>query len=701
MAKMVTNVRRDYARSDSLPEGYGQYVVIALWLEAKELLSELDKRLPVYRRPGYVTTDAVMFVLAYFCSGARAGFRPFAEDSKPFGTELAAVFGRERWPTQSSMSRLLASMRMEPVKGFIEWLLTEISGKLTGPEEYTTYGDTQGQRWHVFHWDPTIVTLRTRALAEGDDLPEPQRRTDNIASPGYTGRKRGQKQVSRMTVQHAGSGLMVAATMEPGNGDLGQQLRDGLSGTVRFAKTNGIHLGSCVMCTDGVGGGYTQVAVLSADPVHYVTRYSKYGLLETVEAARTLRQTRWQAVDDSRSGPKRFAAELGAFNQDDIEMRIVVSRFRSRDTKTKKGSGVLIDGWQYELYATDLSASAFPASELVTLYYTRSGMENQFASENRELGANRLFHQGNPAGQLLVAGLALLVWNVRLQLGWRTVANDPLVERSQPPREIEEVDLEPPPPSEPPSHQSRSNSSAQLQESTSTTALQLRNLFIPALQMLDWKAKFADRPGWLWSSAQRALLCPAQSTLRLRRIQPLEGGKLGLWFRGTKGRCSQCTMRSSCSSSDKRVFRKEFTVVLTTHEAEILRRARAQPDAGKSSEVPEPTPAAEPNRQPGPYSMTAPLLLPAELRKRFSSPLSNSRTTVVIACPPKARPIPHYLALTPAIRQRRRKTWAERQKWNALPDKATVNITISTNSEAAELIGSLKTTPEVQMATKC
>ena len=124
MAKMVTNVRRDYARSDSMPEGYGQYVVIALWLEAKELLSELDKRLPVYRRPGYVTTDAVMFVLAYFCSGARAGFRPFAEDSKPFGTELAAVFGRERWPTQSSMSRLLASMRMEPVKGFIEWLLT-------------------------------------------------------------------------------------------------------------------------------------------------------------------------------------------------------------------------------------------------------------------------------------------------------------------------------------------------------------------------------------------------------------------------------------------------------------------------------------------------------------------------------------------------------------------------------------------------
>ena len=63
----------------------------------------------------------------------------------------------------------------------------------------------------------------------------------------------------------------------------------------------------------------------------------------------------------------------------------------SRATKKKSGAGVLIDGWQYELYVTDLDADAWPAPDLVTNYYGRIGEENRFGQEDRELGLDRIF----------------------------------------------------------------------------------------------------------------------------------------------------------------------------------------------------------------------------------------------------------------------------------------------------------------------
>jgi len=92
------------------------------------------------------------------------------------------------------------------------WLLTEapdIDAVLRHPAVLTY--DAQGRGWQVFDLDPTVRTLRHRALPVDDDLPEAMRRSEETGAPGYSGRKRGDIQFRRTDVQHSGSGMWVHA----------------------------------------------------------------------------------------------------------------------------------------------------------------------------------------------------------------------------------------------------------------------------------------------------------------------------------------------------------------------------------------------------------------------------------------------------------------------------------------------------------
>ncbi len=52
--------------------------------------------------------------------------------------------------------------------------------------------DRTGNGWVVFDIDGTREAARQRALPKTENLPAPFRRLDDVCSPGYTGRKRGE-----------------------------------------------------------------------------------------------------------------------------------------------------------------------------------------------------------------------------------------------------------------------------------------------------------------------------------------------------------------------------------------------------------------------------------------------------------------------------------------------------------------------------
>ena len=67
--------------------------------------------------------------------------------------------------------------------------------------------------------------------------------------------------------------------------------------------------------------------------------------------------------------------------------RVLASIFpKTKDAKR----GRTIDGWQVELFATDLPADAWPAADTVTAYFGRNSLENRFAQEDRETKLDRV-----------------------------------------------------------------------------------------------------------------------------------------------------------------------------------------------------------------------------------------------------------------------------------------------------------------------
>ena len=105
----------------------------------------------------------------------RIGVKEFSDRAREHHKQLAAVAERRRLPTQASMSRLLAAVDKERVQEFGSWLLLRAPGVLSvlqHPSVLTR--DATGEGWHVFDWDPTVTTLRHRALPEFEGMPEPR-----------------------------------------------------------------------------------------------------------------------------------------------------------------------------------------------------------------------------------------------------------------------------------------------------------------------------------------------------------------------------------------------------------------------------------------------------------------------------------------------------------------------------------------------
>jgi hypothetical protein len=281
------------------------------------------------------------------------------------------------------MSRILAAVDTETAQTFGRWLLRQaptIATVLQHPSVLTR--DAMGEGWHVFDWDPTVTTLRHRALPTIEGTPNARRRSASLAAPGYPGRKRGDVQFSRGTLQHAGSGLWLGIEMAPGNGSLREDYESALGQVVATCEQAAIACECAIVRADGAAGNVPFITACIEAGVRYITRLAHYQLLQDASAVAHLNGATWFEVPSSGSGPTRQAADLGrvmlepapgtlradgsAFDR--VEVRVVVSRFPSR-TEDGRGAGIVIDGWQYELYGTDLELDAWPEAEIVAGYY--------------------------------------------------------------------------------------------------------------------------------------------------------------------------------------------------------------------------------------------------------------------------------------------------------------------------------------------
>jgi len=753
---------------DRLPEWASGGVVILEWLRQQGRWEEAADLLRVQREGGYAGLDALLFLIYYFASGLRVGVKEFSDRAREQHQRLAAVGGRRRLPTQSSMSRLLTAVEPNTARIFGNWLLRRgpgISSVLNHPSVLTR--DATGAGWHVFDWDPTVTTLRHRALPELDGTPEARRRSQSLAAPGYPGRKRGDTQFSRATLQHAGSGLWLGIEMAPGNGTLREQFQGAIEQVQATCDLAGLERGRLVLRADGAAGNVPFITACAESCVHYITRLAHYQLLQDPEVVAHLADAVWYDVPSSESGPRRQACDLGRVqldpaaatvrsdgrSYDPIAVRVVVSRFPSRTDKGR-GAGVVIDGWQYELYATDLDPCGWPEAELVAGYYGRTGQENRFHQEDRELGLDRIFSYHLP-GQQLATLIGLFVWNFQICRGMELSA-PPKGLPEQPPSPItpavqpvvlplaQQVEAEladipgpasstvNPPRSGPPEPTDGEPTASEIvrdfvdaiaaQPDEPTPARRLSASTCPgaprdineAMDAVDWGAMLERHPGWHWSAPDGGLHCPGKTVLPLIRIEHLKDGRTRARFVAPGGACDSCGLRDGCVRSHDPGYRKDIRLSLPEPHATSLRHIwlslpltqRRSLSQRQAATAPPSShhrrvwrlkqlawAAPEPPVSRGSFAVMPPLLLPAELRKHTRRITNTATVYVRVNGGALVRRHP-VLVQSSAERQRRRLSWCQRLAWNGLFRGTAVEISLLGDHELSQLLHCTQTDPK-------
>jgi hypothetical protein len=169
--------------------------------------------------PATQLIDFLAVLVGYAVSSERT-LEGFYQRLLPWASAFMALFGRDRLPARSTLSRFLASLDHVMVEALRTLFLRDLLARpLVQEEQADGLWDRQGNRFLVFDIDGTREAARQRALPRTADRPVAHRRLDELCAPGYTGRKRGEVVRTRTTVwaapiatsgsQHLGMQAMV------------------------------------------------------------------------------------------------------------------------------------------------------------------------------------------------------------------------------------------------------------------------------------------------------------------------------------------------------------------------------------------------------------------------------------------------------------------------------------------------------------
>jgi hypothetical protein len=701
--KTVTWTKPDTSR---LPDWSSEGVALIADLERRGMLERLTSEVRIRREGGFVGIDVLLHLLLFFSSRCGVGIKTFWSELRPHNIQLAALAGRKHLPSPAAVSRALGAVSCEVLRPHYRWLLVDVVGAdevLRHPSVVTR--DARGEPWHVFDYDGTRHVLRHRALPEGDDLPEGERRSKAIAVPGHTGRKRGDAQIHRATLQHSGSGLWLDATLGPGNGEHRRDLELALATVVATCEKVSHPTERALFRMDGAHGWVPDFTACREHGVPFVTRLNRPELIEQPDVRRRLLEATWARVPDSGGGPRRSAADLGLVTvypgdetirddgtpYDPITVRVVVSRFE----REKAQRGRVIEGWQYEMFALDADPAAWPPAEGVAAYFGRTAEENRFEQEDKELILDRIFSY-TLAGQEFATIIGLMTWNLRIARGFELDRPAPELPDQQPAApEIDERPVPtatmPPDPTEPdpvligpmPAE------SAPVMEPEETRA-RLNEM----LDQLDWTELLASRPGWQWRMGRGEVQCPDEQVLRLTSVD--RPPRTRVFFTGERGVCHGCRLRSFCFASARPRAAKLVSFTVASEVAANIRDLVRQiprrmspvplpaspPSPSRRGDLPVQPPSREP---PGPYAVAVSLFLPAAARHTFAKAATKLTTHVMVDMPPVRRQ-PTLVAATVAARQHRRLTWTTHALRNALPDDAHVHVTYAGAGRLAGLL---------------
>ncbi len=220
-----------------------------------------------------------------------------------------ALFGRDRLPARSTLSRFLAALTAEPVEALRTLFLSDLLARpLVKEEQAGGLWDRAGSHYLVFDVDGTREAARQRALPCTPELPPAQRRLRPLCAPGYTGRKRGEVVRTRTTILQAHSHQWLGSFGNAGNGQYREELRRAVAAIQRYAKAHAQPVEQVLVRLDGQYGTGATLAELAG--LAYMMRGKDYQLLDRKARPGPLPPACRSAVQSLRKSPRAHPLRL-------------------------------------------------------------------------------------------------------------------------------------------------------------------------------------------------------------------------------------------------------------------------------------------------------------------------------------------------------------------------------------------------------
>jgi hypothetical protein len=204
-AEVFVTIQTAAQSAPAPPPWLGEVTLLCHHLTRQGVLATLIEQVRFARRRfgRYEVIDFSAILLGYAISGERT-LEAFYERLHPWASAFMALFGRNRLPSRSALSRWLAALDQNAVEALRALFLSDLlARRLTNEEPSGGLWDRIGNHWLVFDIDGTREAARQRALPQTPDRPAAQRRLRPLCAPGYLGRKRGEVVRTRTTVLQA------------------------------------------------------------------------------------------------------------------------------------------------------------------------------------------------------------------------------------------------------------------------------------------------------------------------------------------------------------------------------------------------------------------------------------------------------------------------------------------------------------------
>jgi hypothetical protein len=614
----------------------GEVTVIAHFLKRQGVLSAIEEQVRFARRRfgHYDVIDFVAVLLGYAISGERT-LETFYERVQPFANAFMALFGRNRLPARSTLSRFLASLDQASVEALRRLFLKDLLARpLEKEEKPGGLWDRQGTHYLLFDVDGTRQAARQRALPSTPDLPPAHRRLQEVCAPGYTGRKRGEVVRTRTTILQTHTQQWLGSFGNAGNGDYRGELRCSVSVIGAYVKAQSVPLSQAVVRLDGQYGNGAIVADLAG--LGYVMRGKDYGLLDLPQI-----QARLALPPDQQTTHPETGTCRALFDCSDLRLsaagprtRVIVATHPATSTAAPIGTtrGEVV----YELFYTALPQEAFTPADVVALYLHRGAFETVLSDEDQEQDPDR-WCSHTACGQEFWQILNQWIWNLRLELG-HALHPTPMCTTEFAPAQVGE--------------------SAQM-----AAPIQPVVYGPPQWARPSYTRGFAGADFRLLPDG--TLRCPAGHPLYAQERRPERDGSLRVLYAARLGHCRSCPLREQCQESATTIKARRVSAVYW-------------PVSSCSSTSDESSPApGEPSPAPVPHPVLWGDWPRRSHRRELVKLLGHQRVDVrVTDTSPPAQPQPAR-PFSRAQRAHYRLSWAQRLARNAAaPGSPSISITL-------------------------